>query len=108
MHREIMKPKRGFWVDHITHTKLDNRRENLRVCTPAQNNWNKRKGRGQHKYKGVVFDKKKPVNPWLALISANGTTVYLGCYASEDLAALAYNTASLRLHGEFGRLNMVG
>lgn len=37
MHVEIARPPDGMQVDHINLDKLDNRRANLRVVTPAQN-----------------------------------------------------------------------
>lgn len=35
-HRAIMQAAPGMEVHHINHNTLDNRRENLLVCTPAQ------------------------------------------------------------------------
>jgi len=40
LHRLICCAKRGEVVDHINHSGLDNRRENIRVCTPSQNSQN--------------------------------------------------------------------
>lgn len=40
LHRFIMQPEKGMCVDHINRNTLDNRRNNLRVCTYTQNNMN--------------------------------------------------------------------
>ena len=37
MHREIMQPPPGLFVDHINRNGLDNREANLRNCTRLQN-----------------------------------------------------------------------
>lgn len=42
LHRYIMNPPDDMTIDHINHDPLDNRRENLRICTQAENNKNKR------------------------------------------------------------------
>ena len=44
MHRLVMKPKNGEDVDHINGNSLDNRKQNLRLCSRGQNVSNKRKG----------------------------------------------------------------
>lgn len=41
LHRLIMNPSRDMIIDHINHNTLDNRKENLRVCTHSENNKNK-------------------------------------------------------------------
>lgn len=41
MHRIIMNPPKGMVIDHINHNTLDNRKENLRVCSLADNNANR-------------------------------------------------------------------
>lgn len=43
MHRLIMGQPKGMEVDHINHDTLDNRKENLRVVTTAQNQRNLKK-----------------------------------------------------------------
>ena len=42
MHREIMRAPKGVICDHKNHNGLDNRKSNLRLCTSAQNQYNKR------------------------------------------------------------------
>lgn len=43
LHREIMNCPEGLVVDHKNHNRLDNRRQNLRICTQKENS-NNRKG----------------------------------------------------------------
>ena len=49
MHREIMKTPPGMHTDHINRNPLDNRRSNLRICTPAEN-------RRNNASKGISWD----------------------------------------------------
>ncbi len=42
MHREIMGAPKGVVCDHKNHDCLDNRKSNLRLCTNAQNQYNKK------------------------------------------------------------------
>lgn len=41
LHRVLMGEPDGLTVDHINHDTLNNRRENLRVCTHQENNQNR-------------------------------------------------------------------
>ena len=103
MHREIMNAPPGYMVDHINHDTLDNRRENLRLCTYAENARNRRKTRGTSQYKGVY----RPWNDscWWASIKVNRRTIHLGWFTAERDAARAYNAAALKYHGTFACLN---
>jgi hypothetical protein len=103
-----MNPEYGFFVDHINGDTLDNRRENLRVCTRKENNQNcnKRGTLPKSKYKGVVWVKK--VGKWKAQIKSDKKTIYLGYFKDELLAAKAYNSAAILYFGEFARQNKIG
>ena len=37
MHRMLMQPRVGLEVHHINHDPLDNRRQNLKICTHREN-----------------------------------------------------------------------
>jgi|LGOV01.1.fsa_nt_gb hypothetical protein len=105
LHVLLMGKAEGKVVDHINGNPLDNRRENLRHCTHGQNMMNSKSVAGFSRYKGVYFRKDR--NKWRAVIVANGHRSHLGLYETEEDAALAYNEAAKRLHGEYARLNVV-
>lgn len=95
-------------VDHINHNGLDNRRENLRICSHTENMRNRRLSLDQSsQYKGVYLDKRtsRKRSPWTARIRVNTKMIHLGCYFTEEDAALSYNTAALQYFGEFAFLN---
>lgn len=107
MHRALLNPPADMEVDHINGNPIDNRRENLRLATPSQNQWNKGPRKDSKRgYKGTRFCKK--TRRWHACIAANRITVHLGYFDSEDDAAHAYDIAATALHGSFARLNNVG
>lgn len=110
MHRIVMGLEDNKYViDHINHDGLDNRKENLRICTSQQNSWNRSvSGRGTSKYKGVIFSSENNRNKrWKAQIKVNYKRLDLGWYWTEEEAALAYNKAALEHFGEFACLNIV-
>jgi hypothetical protein len=102
MHRLIMKPPKNMVIDHINGNGLDNRKENLRVCSPAQNNLNStKKAQASSKYKGV----RKHQGKWDARISINKETIYLGRFNSVINAATAYNIGAAIYHKQFAKFN---
>ncbi len=104
MHRQIMKPPKGMVVDHARGNKLDNSRDNLRVCTRSENARNKVKHRrASSRFKGVYYDRRK--GKWFAAICFEGRLRYLGWFDDEVEAARAYDRGAVELFGEFARLN---
>ena len=108
MHRQILGLERGDGKqgDHKDHNTLDNRRENLRVCTRQQNEMNRKPNQDTtSQFKGVCWDKAK--RRWRALIYLNGVSKHLGFFNEEKEAALAYNIAAKKYFGNFAYLNNI-
>ncbi|MBN2182978.1 MAG: HNH endonuclease [Sedimentisphaerales bacterium] len=104
MHHEIIDVPEGMVCDHINHNSLDNRRCNLRVCTPSQNAQNRLPSDGgTSRYKGVCWNKEK--RKWVAEICYKNQRIYIGCYDYEEDAAIAYDDMAIQLFGEFACLN---
>lgn len=102
MHRRIMEASEGMEIDHINGNSLDNRKENLRVCTHAENGRNQKKpSNNTSGYKGVSL--YKPTNRFRADIQLNGKQNHLGYFKTALEAAEAYNEAAKRLFGDFMR-----
>jgi hypothetical protein len=81
-------------VDHINRVRDDNRLENLRWVTIAENQYNRSntKGYGYH----------KATKKFAARIAVNGKKYYLGIYDTESDAHEAYIAAKAIYH-VFGR-----
>lgn len=86
-------------VDHINGIRHDNRPENLRSATNAQNSMN-RIPNGKTS-KGCYWQPKR--NKWIAQIGFGGKRITIGYYDTELEAHKAYAKKSLELHGEFGK-----
>lgn len=101
MHQAIMNFK---GADHVDGEGLNNQRYNLRKCTQQENLLNKCTNKnGTSKYKGVDWIKRR--SKWRARIKLNGRQTYIGEFANEDEAGMAYDERAKVLFGEFARLN---
>lgn len=104
MHRVVMNAKKGEEIDHINGNTLDNRKGNLRKVTRSQNEWNRKKqSNNTSGYKGVIFSRDR----YVARIKVLKKVYYLGAFKDKKEAALAYNYAALKYHGEFALLNKI-
>lgn len=93
--------------DHRDRNPLNNRRLNLREATSQQNIFNK----GPTKtnvtgYKGVSLHKASQL--YRAYITINRHQIHLGYHKTVLEAALVYNEAAKKYHGEFAYLNVLG
>lgn len=121
MHRYIMRlcghDLTGMVIDHINHNTLDNRKENLRVCTQYENCMNKDTNKvklsaNSSGYKGVRLNQKKgtrkgaPVTYtyWESFIHYKGKRIYLGNFKTKEEAHEAYCKACVKYYGEFTQL----
>jgi hypothetical protein len=104
MHRIILHCKEGLEVDHINGNGIDNRKENIRVCTKINNLRNrKRRTDSFCKYKGVYFNKRR--KRWNAYITVDRKRISLKTFSNPIDAAIAYNTFAIKYFGEFAKLN---
>ena len=103
MHRLIMSATDGQQIDHINGNGLDNRKDNLRFATSAQNCQNREKLKGKSLFKGVTVENGR----FRSTIWIRRKKVFLGMYEKEEHAAIAYNFAAQKLYGEFAKINSV-
>ncbi len=82
LHHLVLPVKTGFDVDHINRNKLDNRKENLRYVTRAQNIYNMSEKKNNTSGKrGVSWDKQH--KKWRAYIGGSKSRKELGLYSSK-------------------------
>lgn len=104
LHRLVAKAEPGVWVDHANGNTLDNRRANLRFCSPKQNSQNQAVRQSRTGFKGVApLPRRSP--GFFARIKANGRQLYLGRYDTAEQAARAYDEAARRFFGPFANVN---
>ena len=59
LHRFLMNCPNGLVIDHINRNKRDNRRENLRICTPSVNSKNREFSIGKSGVRHIAYDKSQ-------------------------------------------------
>lgn len=92
----------GNVTDHINRNKLDNRRENLRVITRAQNAFNVDRKLGKIPYIGVYRHKG---GFYYASFSHKNKTKHLPVAVSDVDAALMRDYVCWAIRGDLGILN---
>lgn len=104
LHRVLLNAPAGMHVDHINGNGLDNRRENLRLCTRRENRRNSQRQAGSvSQFKGVSKRQGRP-KAWVAKIYV-GEKQYTQCFFTELEAAKRYDEMAREHFGEFAKLN---
>ena len=92
----------GVWpehtIDHKDRNGLNNKWDNLRLATRSENSSNRGKRHSNHSgFKGV----SKNGNKWVARVTKDYKTVYLGSYSSKEEAHQAYKDKARELFKDF-------
>ena len=96
----------GEWpsshIDHIDVNGLNNRIDNLRLATTAENTRNSRLSRRNTSgFKGVTYDRWRC--RWKSAIKVIGKSRHLGYFDTPEAAHAAYRAAAKNHFGEFAR-----
>lgn len=104
LHRQIMgATDKSVVVDHRDGNPLNNQRQNLRLCSRAENGRNSKISKSNvHGFKGVS---QRPSGRWAAYITFNRRNICLGTYDLKEDAARAYDNGAKQHHKEFASLN---
>lgn len=102
LHRFIINCPKDMVVDHINGNRLDNRKENLRICTNQENRFNNKKYETNNSgCTGVSWYKK--ANKWRARIQVKNKEIHLGLFEKLDDAIKARKEAEIKYFGEYRR-----
>ena len=105
MQWEVLKQERGKYIDHINRNTLDNRKENLRVCSGSENQINRSAPKNNTSgFKGVSYHNRD--KSFRAQIRFGGITYRLGTFKTAREGAIAYNKKAQELT-PFAYLNKV-
>ena len=92
-------PERKIDLDHIDRNRLNNRKDNLRVCTRSQNQMNSFRKNNTSGVKGVTWHKHQ--RKWYAYITTDYKSISLGYFKSLAQAAKVRRNAEIKYHGEY-------
>lgn len=105
VHRLILKNKSTkLRIDHINRDKLDNRKMNLRLCTPSENAANRIHSTRvkSSKFRGVTIDRN--TGKIKAMIMHKGVT-RVASFKTEEDAAKWYDSKSIEIYGKYAITN---
>ena len=100
LHRFVLNVNNKY-VDHINGNKLDNRIQNLRVCTNAQNCQNKVSLPKNNKSGILGVRYREDRQKWYVEIQYNGIKKHIGVFNTKDAAINARIEAEKEYFGEF-------
>lgn len=104
VHRIVIAMLDGVWpeqIDHVDGIRANNRRPNIRSCTKSDNLCNRGKQLNNTSgFKGVSAKRGR----WQANICRHRKNVFLGSFATPELAHAAYKAAAVKYHGAFANV----
>ena len=100
LHRFIVNPPENMVVDHMNGNKLDNRKSNLRICTPRQNALNQRGNKGRELPVGI---RKTKAGNYVARISFDRKEIHIGTFHSVEEAVTAREKAETEYFGIYAQ-----
>lgn len=87
-------------IDHVNGNKMDNRIDNLREATTAQNSWNQGISKSNTSgYKGVCWC--NTTKKWLSYINIDSKLKMLGSFDSPAVAHEMYKKVAIETRGSF-------
>jgi hypothetical protein len=101
LHRFILNAPPGILVDHKNGNGLENSRDNIRLCTNTENQYNRTRlsSNNLSGNTGVSWLPKR--NKWRSLIMCQGKKIYLGEFDLKEEAVAARQMAESVYFGEF-------
>ena len=105
MHRDVLgvvfSTDKSIVTDHKNGNRLDNRKNNLRLCTVQQNTWNSRplSTKIYSNAKGVTYSKHH--KKWKSGIYKNGKYFLIGYFDAEKDAIDARKKIAKEIRGEY-------
>lgn len=98
LHRLILEAPKELQVDHVDGNVLNNRRANLRLVTPIEQNYNRTPIRSNTGVKGVSYSSTRGL--YKAKISSD-CKEYYSCFSTLKEAEHWVRKKRTELHGEF-------
>lgn len=100
LHRLLTDCPEGKIVDHINRNSLDNRKQNLRICTQKENTFNSGiRTDNKTGHTGIVYRKRE--KKWFAYINKDGRQHSLGYHDTKEQAIKARKEGEVKYYGEF-------
>lgn len=94
LHNIILSPREGLVVDHINRNPLDNRKSNLRLCTPCDNAQNRKLHKNNTSgYSNITFNYRQ--GRYSVSVIRFGIKYYLGSFSSIREAKRSLNNKSI-------------
>lgn len=98
LHRLITSAPKGKVVDHINGNGLDNRRNNLRICSISENLVNQGPQKNNKSgVKGVSWN----MGQWLVQVKYKNKRVYAKRFKSLEQAREAYKIIATKYYGRY-------